>query len=140
VVHRRVEVERELVARADRESFGAVADLPAHVAAQVGRGEVGHRAVLKPRRIAVAPDVLPHGVLGAGDGELLEDVVRRDGLGGQSQEGGEWLCLFLFFFFFFFFFFFLLLLVVVVVVVWWLVVGGNGLGKWLGGLVERLLI
>ena len=88
VVDGRVEGKSEGVARPHRDRLGAVAEVAADVAAQVLGAEVGHGAVLQPRRVRVAPDVLPRRELRRAGAELLEDVVSLDH-GGQGEEGCE---------------------------------------------------
>jgi hypothetical protein len=88
MVDGRVQSKSELVAGLHGDGLGAVADAAADVAAQVGRGQVRDGAVLQPGRVAVAPDVLPDGILGPAGGELLEDVVAGDGVHGEGRGGG----------------------------------------------------
>lgn len=85
----RVEDEGELVASVHRDGLGPVADLPAHVATEVSRRQVRHRAVLQPVRVAIAADVLPGLVRGPADCELLEDVVTGRTVHGKRCSRGE---------------------------------------------------
>ena len=89
MVHSRVEGEGELVAGLHGDGLGAVADLPADIAPQVGRRQIRHRAVLEPGRVGVAADVLPGRVLGPAGRELLEDVVAGHAVDGEGRGGGE---------------------------------------------------
>lgn len=76
-----VEAKCERVSGLDVDNAGGAAVEAALVAPQVRGAQRRHGRVV----VCVLPDVLVHGELGAGHGELLEDVVGRDVADGQRQ-------------------------------------------------------
>ena len=89
MIHGRIQSESKLIAGLHVEGLGAVADLAADVAPQISRREIRDGAVLEPRRVGVAADVLPDGELGRAGRELLEDVVAGHAVDGERRGGDE---------------------------------------------------
>ena len=82
----------KLIPSIHRQRFRPVAHQPAHVASQVLRRKVRHRAILQPCRVGVGADVLPGRELCSAVGELLEDVVtghKAVGRYGCDREDGD---------------------------------------------------